>query len=153
MAVVRSPLARQVVALGLALSVVALSLAYPLRGYLQQQSAERQSVAEQHQLEGQISDLEAQISALKDPAYIRSEAKRRLQYVTPGDTVYVVKLPPSLIPAPATNPDNADLATATSPGEGVADPGTVGTGGATAKTTGPAPWYDSVWSTLRGSQG
>lgn len=90
---VLSPLARQIVALGLALSAVALSLAYPIRGYLQQQAAEQQAVHEHHALESQIADLQAQEAALKDPAYIKSEAKRRLQYVSPGDIVYVVKVP------------------------------------------------------------
>jgi cell division protein FtsB len=150
-AVVRSPLARQIVALGLALSVVALSLAYPLRGYLQQQSAERQAVAEQHDLETQIVDLKAQIAALKDPAYIRAEAKRRLQYVTPGDTVYVVKLPPSVTAA------STGSAAATSPG-GVGDAATAaGTTGTAGESSGPTeasdttePWYESLWGTLSG---
>lgn len=152
MAVVQSPLARQVVALGLALSVVALSLAYPLRGYLQQQSAEQQAVAEQHDLEVQISDLRAQITALKDPAYIRAEAKRRLQYVTPGDTVYVVKLPPSVAASSADALNDADLSAATSPDEGVADPTVTATATEKTSSTGPEPWYESLWSTLRDSQ-
>jgi cell division protein FtsB len=149
--VVRSPLARQIVALGLALSVVALSLAYPLRGYLQQQSAERQAIAEQHDLESQIVDLQAEIAALKDPAYIRAEAKRRLQYVTPGDTVYVVKLPRS-VAAASTGP-----ATAASP-EGVGDAApSAGTTGTAGGSSGPGeapdttePWYASLWATLSG---
>ncbi|MEO7124601.1 MAG: septum formation initiator family protein [Nakamurella sp.] len=164
-AVVRSPLARQIVALGVALSVVALSLAYPLRGYLQQQAAEQQAVVEQLDLETQVGDLEAQISALKDPAYIRAEAKRRLQYVTPGDTVYVVKLPPALAaqsesasraPGPtaatttdgAANLDGAITAGQESPGATVSQPGASITPGSTEAE----PWYKSLWGTLRDSQ-
>lgn len=159
-AAVRSPLARQIVALGLALCAVALSLAYPLRGYLQQQAAEAQAVAEQQQLEAEIADREAQITALKDPAYIRSEAKRRLQYVTPGDTVYVVKAPDSgsepgsgdgpvtgsvggLLPSVAGADDAA--ATSAAAGGGAAAGGSAATGAAP-----DGPWYTSLWDTLTG---
>lgn len=154
---VRSPLARQIVALGLALSVVALSLAYPLRGYLQQQAAERQAIAEQHDLEAQIVDLKAQITALKDPAYIRAEAKRRLQYVTPGDTVYVVKLPQGVVASPeaqgdaaggAASPDSViDVTTSHDP-TGTA----AGTGADAGTDTGGQPWYRSLWGTLSGGE-
>jgi len=144
-AVVRSPLTRQIVALGLALSVVALSLAYPLRGYLQQQAAEQQAVAEQQDLQTRIDDLKAEIAALKDPAYIRAEAKRRLQYVTPGDTVYVVKLPPSV-----TQPQTpaGDATTPPAP-DGAVDAAT----DQPADPDAPQPWYRSLWSTLSGTEG
>jgi len=154
MAVVRSPLARQIVALGLALSVVALSLAYPLRGYLQQQTAEQQAVVEQRDLEAQIVDLKAEITALQDPSYIRAEAKRRLQYVTPGDTVYVVKLPES-VTGPAAGAGAAGAAA--SPGSAI-DAVTSGTSGtsdvpATAPdVSGSQPWYASLWGTLSGGE-
>lgn len=171
-ALVLSPLARQIVALGLALCAVALSLAYPLRGYLQQQTAEQQATAEQHDLEAQIADLEAQVAALKDPAYIRSEAKRRLQYVTPGDTVYVVKVPGAAEEQDsATEPDDgydvvpdgatADAAPSAATGA-AASGGAAGAatdaatpsdasgsaGGAATGTSGDEPWYASLWGTL-----
>lgn len=150
-----SPLARQIVALGLALCAVALSLAYPLRGYLQQQAAEQQATAEQRDLEAQIADLEAQVVALKDPAYIRSEAKRRLQYVTPGDTVYVVKVPKAagtqdfskglgdgydVVPPGATADSAPSAAT-----------GAVRPGDASGAASGDEPWYASLWGTLTGT--
>lgn len=146
---VRSPLARQVVALGLALAAVALSLAYPLRGYLQQQAAEQQAVVEQHTLESQITDLQAQVSALKDPAYIRAEAKRRLQYVTPGDTVYVVKVPPALAAGTdqAALADSGDVAP-DAPADGAQDAPADPTTGRQAE-----PWYKSLWGTLSGREG
>lgn len=123
-----SPLARQVAALGLALCAVALSLAYPLRNYLQQQAAEAAAIAERAALEEQVVDLTAQQRALTDPAYIRVEAKRRLHYVDPDQTVYVIALPPSL-----TGGGDTDAA-ADAPGEEM-----------------PAahqPWYATLWDTL-----
>ncbi|OJV23857.1 MAG: hypothetical protein BGO26_03250 [Actinobacteria bacterium 69-20] len=150
---------------------MALSLAYPLRGYLQQQAAEAQAIAEQHDLEAQIKDLNAQIAALKDPAYIRAEAKRRLQYVTPGDTVYVVKVPGAAgavarqdsSPAAgsgydAVPPGAASGAAPTGPS--LAASGSTGTPGSTATTgqqpgqqpDGAGPWYSSLWGTLTGGR-
>ncbi len=157
-----SPLARQIAALGLALCAVALSLAYPLRNYLGQQGAERAAVAEQHQLEDQIADLEAQQAALQDPAYIKAEAKRRLQYVSPGDTVYVVKVP---APASTATPAPNDAGAGSSGPAGTDGHGADGTGGdATASSDGvtsgagsanaepsAAPWYASLWDTLSGA--
>lgn len=155
-----SPLARQIVALGLALCAVALSLAYPLRGYLQQQAAEQQATAEQLTLQTQIADLEAQVAALKDPAYIRSEAKRRLQYVTPGDTVYVVKVPGAAnerdsAPAPDGGydvvPPGATADTAPSGVAGSAAPATPTTRGSAAQPGADGPWYATLWGTLTGA--
>lgn len=143
---VGSPLARQVVALGLALAAVALSLAYPLRGYVQQQAAERAAVAEQQELEQRIQDLNAQVDALKDPAYIRAEAKRRLQYVTPGDTVYVVKLP-----AGVAAPTDGEAVAGAAP-DAAADPDAA-TPDADSGQVQDAPWYESLWGTLTGGGG
>ncbi len=69
---------------------LALSVSYPLRQYvaengriaaLQQENARRQAA---------VNALEKRKRDLTDPAYIKSEARRRLQYVMPGDTAYVV---------------------------------------------------------------
>lgn len=146
---VGSPLARQVVALGLALAAVALSLAYPLRGYVQQQAAERAAIAEQHELEQQIEDLQAQAEALKDPAYIRAEAKRRLQYVSPGDTVYVVKLPAAVAAGSETGTPGETGAGEAVTGGSVTDPASTAADGDPAESS-DLPWYESLWSTLTG---
>lgn len=114
-------MARQLAALGLALCAVALSVAYPLRGYINAQNEQVVAAATQQQLESEIADLQAHKAALADPAYIKAEAKRRLQYVSPGDTVYVVRAP--ALPAAAAAP-SAPAAQA------------------------PEPWYASMWGTL-----
>lgn len=160
-----SPLARQIAALGLALCVVALSLAYPLRGYLAQQSAERAAVAQQAALQQQIEDLQAQQSALEDPAFIKAEAKRRLQYVSPGDTVYVVKVPataapPADVPAGSNGSNSTNGSGGTGGGGSIGSDGSVppsgsaGSGGSTGSpasggtTPEAAPWYTGLWDTL-----
>lgn len=124
--------------LGLALCAVALSVAYPVRNYLSQRAQESVVVAQQHELEQQIADLQARKAALGDPAYIKAEAKRRLQYVSPGDTVYVVKAPP--LPT-----GSAGAATTT----GAGATGTTGAAAAQASAAAPDPWYAALWDTLQ----
>lgn len=116
----KSQLVKQVAVLGLVFCAVALALAVPLRNYLSQRTALSASVSHEQELRVQLAALKQQEQALSDPAYIASEAKRRLQYVKPGDTVYVVHAPP--LPKP-----KADVAAAPST---------------------PAPWYSTLWDTL-----
>ncbi len=116
----QSALARQVAILGLVLCAIALSVAFPLRGYLQQRTELAQAVSTQQDLEQQRDELLARKSALSDPDYIAAEARRRLQYVSPGDTVFVVHAPPT-----------ADDATA-----------------AAASAASNQPWYGNLWATL-----
>jgi cell division protein FtsB len=116
----QSALARQVALLGLVLFAVALSVAFPLRNYLEQRTELAQAVSAQQELEQQRDELQARKLALTDADYVAAEARRRLQYVTPGDTVFVVHAP------------------------ALADP----TETATADTNADQPWYGNLWTTL-----
>ena len=116
----QSALARQVAILGLVLCAIALTIAFPLRSYLEQRTELAQAVSAQQDLERQRDELQARKTALSDPSYITAEARRRLQYVTPGDTVFVVHAP------------------------ALADTGDAAAGGSTSDQ----PWYGSLWSTL-----
>ena len=64
--------------------------------------------------------LVQQKAALSDPDYLANEAKRRLQFVTPGDTVYVVHAP--ALPKAAAPPPATPVA--------------------------QSPWYSNLWDTL-----
>ena len=116
----QSALARQVAILGLVLCAIALSVAFPLRSYLAQRTELAQAVATQQDLELQRDELQARKIALEDPDYIAAEAKRRLQYVTPGDTVFVVHAP--------VLSTAADIAA--------------------AEAADDLPWYGSLWNSL-----
>jgi cell division protein FtsB len=116
----QSALARQVAILGLVLCAVALSVAFPLRNYLEQRAELAQAVSAQQELEQQRDELQARKSALTDADYVAAEARRRLQYVTPGDTVFVVHAP--------------DIAPAATDAAGGANP--------------DEPWYGGLWATL-----
>ena len=115
-----SQLVKQVAVLGLVFCAVALALAVPLRNYLAQRADLGSEVSTEQKLRVQLAALDEERSALTDPAYVAAEAKRRLQYVKPGDTVYVVNAP-ALPKAKAA---------------------------ATAAPATPAPWYSHLWDTL-----
>jgi hypothetical protein len=64
--------------------------------------------------------LQLQKTALSDPFYLANEARQRLQFVTPGNTVYVVHapaLPKTANPVPA-------------------------------KQAAQTPWYSKLWDTV-----
>jgi Septum formation initiator len=101
-----------------------LSLAYPLKEYLGQRgdiaSLEQQTRAAQQR----VSALQERRRQLSHPAYIKAQARKRLQYVLPGESVYVV-----VTPAPAESPVPA-----------VAPVQTAGRDGS---------WYERLWGTVR----
>ncbi len=72
---------------------LAFTIAVPLRTYLSQ----RADVAEQEQrlaeLKAEVSRLEQRREELHDPAQVEAEARRRLRYVMPGETPYMVQFP------------------------------------------------------------
>ncbi len=104
------------------LIAVALAVAVPLRGYLHQRDELAKAVVQQRNLEKQVAELEQRKAALQDPNYIRAEARRRLQYVSPGETVYRIVAPEVKEPAV--------------------------TAGVAAPQGDQDPWYGTMWDTL-----
>lgn len=123
----RAGLLRQTLALGLALAIVAVAVAGPLRSYIARQgdlAAAQQQIV---RLQAQKAALEERKRALSDPDYVAAEARRRLQYVSPGQTYYRVVIPPA---APVSTP-------------------AAGAGQTTGAATQPsAPWYSKLWDTI-----
>lgn len=110
----------------LVVSVLVLTLAYPMQEYLAQRS--QLAAAEQEQAEQlqRIADLEIRKQKWNDPAYIRAQAGKRLQLVEPGVTVYYVKKDPEPVAA--------------QPGPG---------GQPAGRTSSKAPWYSQLWSSVQ----
>ena len=79
-----------------------LSLAYPLKQYLAQRDVIAQLQEQQQAVQERVTSLEERKRQLSDPAYTRTQARKRLQYVTPGDRVYVVVTPSPSAPAEPT---------------------------------------------------
>lgn len=72
---------------------LALSVAVPLRTYLGQRDDVTRQEQLQAELRAQVDALEARRAELDDPAQVEAEARKRLRYVMPGETPYIVELP------------------------------------------------------------
>src|SRR6195952_5211781 len=75
----KSQLVRQVVVLALVFFAVAFAVAVPLRNYLSQRAELAATVSHEQELRAQLAGLQARQQALADPAFIMSQAMRRLQ--------------------------------------------------------------------------
>lgn len=89
----RTSLTGRAAVLALVVCALALALAYPLRAYLEQRGriAElRERTAAQEQ---RVAELRAEQDRWQDPAFVRQQARERLNFVLPGETRYVVLEP------------------------------------------------------------
>ncbi|GAA1455977.1 septum formation initiator family protein [Williamsia maris] len=84
---------KRAVVLALVLSVVALTLAVPLRTYFSQRSEADQLRSTNSSLRQEVSDYQAKVDEQSDPANIAALARDRLQFVMPGDKALVMQFP------------------------------------------------------------
>jgi cell division protein FtsB len=91
---------RRAVALALVVCALALSIAVPLRNYIGQRGELADVEQQQTRLREQVDQLEQRKQELSDPAQVEAEARRRLRYVRPGETPYIVQLPDQSTSAP-----------------------------------------------------
>ena len=107
--------------LALVACALVVSAALPLRELFSQRGEIGRLEQDQSQAQARVDALEAEKTRLADPAYAAAEARRRLHFVLPGETSYVLILP---------TPDPGALAA-----------GSVGSGS-------DAPWYSQVWGSV-----
>jgi cell division protein FtsB len=84
---------KRAVVLAAVLSLLALSLAVPMRTYLSQQTEFDVVRASNAQLEQEVRDYEEKVAEQSDPAYIEAQARERLQFVMPGEKPLVMQYP------------------------------------------------------------
>jgi cell division protein FtsB len=84
---------RRAAVLAIVVCALVLSISVPLRTYLSQREDLRVQEQHQEQLRTQVQQLQQRKAQLSDPAQVEAEARRRLRYVKPGETPYVVQLP------------------------------------------------------------
>lgn len=89
----RAVLTPRAAVLALVAAGLLASAALPMREYLNQRSEIAALEAEQAQTRGRVAALQAEKQRLQDPAYVAAEARRRLHFVLPGETAYVVLAP------------------------------------------------------------
>ncbi len=80
-----------------------LSLAYPTKEFLAQRGEIGRLQQQQRDAQARVVALEERKRQLSDPAYVRALARKRLHFVLPGETAYIV-----LPPEPADEPDPAE---------------------------------------------
>ena len=121
-----NPLAKltgRAVVLLLVLAALVMTLALPLREYLQQRSSISALEQEVAARQSRVDRLTGQQLRWSDPHYVEMQARERLHYVYPGETGYVVL-------------SQHDVRDAKQPVVQVA-----------AKVR--QPWYDTVWSSVQ----
>ncbi len=85
--------AKRAIVLALVISVVALTLAMPVRTYFAQHAEFDQLRASNDQLRSEVTDYQQKVNEQGDPAYIEAQARERLQFVRPGETPLVMMFP------------------------------------------------------------
>jgi cell division protein FtsB len=65
-------------------------LASPFQTYLNRRASVASSERQQRDLAARVAQLQAQNDLWQDPAYVERQARVRLQYIRPGDTLYTV---------------------------------------------------------------
>jgi cell division protein FtsB len=84
---------RRAAVVAIVVCALAFTVAVPLRTYLDQRSEVAVQEKRRAELQDQVAKLEARKAELADPAQVEAEARRRLRYVMPGETPYMVQLP------------------------------------------------------------
>jgi len=108
----RTTLTTRATLLAVVICVLVLTLAYPLRLYLQQQ-ADIAALAKQNAAaQARVDALRESIAKYDDQSWVEDEARRRLHYVKPGETTYLVPAAPAPSPTAAggrgrSSPDDA----------------------------------------------
>ena len=116
---------RRAAVLATVVCALALSIAVPLRTYLSQRDDVANQERRQAELHTTVQQLEERKAQLSDPAQIQAEARRRLRYVMPGETPYMVQLPGDSGNQSSQQP---------------------------AQTPGPEqPWFQNLWDSVVGS--
>ncbi len=80
---------RRMMVAAMALFLVVV-LASPFQTYLSRRASVAASERQQQQLNAQLAELKHQSEQWQDPAFVARQARIRLQYIRPGDTLYTV---------------------------------------------------------------
>ncbi|WP_181193163.1 septum formation initiator family protein [Prauserella shujinwangii] len=96
---------RRAAVMAIVVCALAFTIAVPLRTYLSQKAEVAEQERRQEQLREQLDDLRDRRAELNDPAQVEAEARRRLRFVMPGETPYIVQLPEDEAAAERRRPD------------------------------------------------
>jgi cell division protein FtsB len=86
----RRAITGRAIVLGTLVILLLVVLASPLNRYFQSRSALTDAAQKLHDDNARLSQLHKQLARWSDPGYVQQQARQRLQYAMPGDTVYIV---------------------------------------------------------------
>jgi cell division protein FtsB len=120
------------VAVIVVLTVMALTVAQPLRNYFQQKADLAQVNAKIDDQMRERQDLSDELNRYRDENYVKEQARVRLGLVDPGETAYRLTDPKidSVAPGAEDTPGEGDK-----PGDGDGD-------------SGDNPWYTTLWGSI-----
>jgi len=72
------------------IALVVVTLAIPVRSWFAQRAQIAALEADVQAKQARVDDLRVQVERWQDPAFIASEARKRLHFVVPGEVGYVV---------------------------------------------------------------
>ncbi|WP_020670332.1 FtsB family cell division protein [Amycolatopsis nigrescens] len=84
---------RRAAVVAIVVCALAFTIAVPLRTYLTQRSEISEQEQQRAELQKEVAELAARQAQLSDPGQVEAEARRRLRYVMPGETPFMVQLP------------------------------------------------------------
>jgi cell division protein FtsB len=84
---------KRAVVLAAVLSLLALTLAVPMRTYFSQQTEFDELRSSNAQLQSEVRDYEEKVAEQNDPAYIEAQARERLLFVRPGEKALLMQFP------------------------------------------------------------
>ncbi|MGH8860194.1 MAG: FtsB family cell division protein [Jatrophihabitantaceae bacterium] len=76
--------------LGVLVVLLLVVLASPLNRYFASRGALTNASHQLKDDKARVTELQQQLQRWSDPGYVQQQARQRLQYAMPGDTVYVV---------------------------------------------------------------
>lgn len=126
----RNKLTGRAALLALVLCSLVIALAYPMRQYIAQRADIADQRREAQQARQKVEELREQKARWQDPEYVRTQARKQLHYVMPGEDGYSVARP-----APTAGGSGAAHKSAGSPGGS----------GSQADAAAHRPWYANLW--------
>lgn len=102
----RGQFTTRAVVLGVVLAALALSYVFPLRVYLAQQAEIADLRAAQAEQRAHIDDLAQEAALWSDDDYIRTQARKRLYFGEPGETLLIVPEEDQGPPVTGFDPDD-----------------------------------------------
>ncbi|HVV30992.1 MAG TPA: septum formation initiator family protein [Mycobacteriales bacterium] len=95
--------------LALACCAALLTLAYPLKQYLDQRSQISAARSEGAALQKQLDELTREHATAQDPATTEQQARERLHYTRPGQQNYIQLTPPQAAKPTVKEPGHAKV--------------------------------------------